>query len=744
MLTYAPLAIWYATVYILMSQVIIVSARLPVGVKKKDGQLSFSPSVGGLATGLSSYVNNPRNIWVGWPGIAEEELTEEDKQTIIIELAKHHCSPVFLSRKQIEGFYNGYSNDVLWPNFHDLKYVPKDSATHNRWWRAYRSVNQEFSDAVLSVVRDRSHIWVHDYQLMLLPQLLRNDLPDVNIGFFLHIPFPSHKTFSKIPEYKKLLDGILASDLIGFHVNGYTDNFVENTQEFGYSLIGENKLLADDRVVRIAEFPMGIDYNKYATARKSSAVKAAIRRYRKKYRGLKVIAAVDRVDPSKGLLERLRAYRQLLQQTPKLRGKVVFAMIAAPSRTEVPAYIKLSKQLQVLVNDINTEFGTARWEPVDYMYEAKPFEEVSALFAIADVAFIAPIRDGMNLAAKEFIASKRSGGTLILSETAGAASELHDALLVNPKQQAGVVEALQESLKMPRREVRKRMKRMQKQLAENTVQDWAKSFVDTLQTPVLGTRPRAKTLRDARLNEVVVNYQLARKRLLLLDYDGSLVPFKNDFKSVDPPKAVLKLLKGLKADARNDVVLVSGRSQHDLQPWFGKLGINLVGEHGAVSQSSGTVSWKTNEQAENRWKKIVLPTLEFYAEETPGAHVENKPNSLVWHYRNASPYYAQKHIVLIKRVLRPILSTYGLQLSHGNKILEIKDPRLNKGWVASRWIKKNKYDFILAIGDDFTDEELFKALPASAVSVKVGRGSTIAQYRLTDYKDTRAFLKKLL
>ncbi len=725
-----------------MSQVIIVSARLPVGVKKEDGKLVFSPSIGGLATGLSSYVDNPKNVWVGWPGIASEELTEEDKQTIIIELAKHHCSPVFLSQKQLDGFYNGYSNGVLWPIFHDLKYSPPNDATEKQWWRAYRKVNQEFAEAVLSVVRNRSHIWVHDYQLMLLPEMLRQELPNASLGFFLHIPFPGFKGFSQLKENHQLLSGILAADLVGFHTSGYTDNFLDNSQEAGFSIVTEDQILAKDRLVRIAEFPMGIDYGKYASARKSREVKATMKRYKKRYHKLKIIAAVDRADPSKGLLERLKAYRQLLKQTPKLHGKVVFAMIAAPSRTEVPAYQRLSKQLLSLVKDINAEYGTQKWQPVDYMNESKPFEEVSALFAVADVAFIAPLRDGMNLAAKEFVASKDKGGALILSETAGAAAELHDALIVNPKQQNTVVNALQESLKMPRREVRRRMKRMQKQMAENTVQDWAKTFIDTLQKPVPGTKARPKLLQNGQLDQMITNYKQSRKRLLMLDYDGTLIPFSTDYKSTDPPKTVLNILRELQKNPNNDIVLVSGRGEPDLQRWFGKLGINLVGEHGAVNKKVGARSWSTSGRAESRWKKAVLPTLKQYADLTPGAQVEVKSHSLVWHYRDASPYYAQKHIVVIKRLLKPILRTYGLQLSRGNKILEIKDPRINKGWVAGQWLK-NKYDFVLAIGDDLTDEELFSALPAKGYGVKVGRGATAAPYRLGDYRDVRDVLKRL-
>lgn len=725
-----------------MPQVIIVSARLPVSVKKIDGQLSYSASIGGLATGLSSYIKDQQNIWVGWPGIPSDLLTEQDKQEIIIELAKYHCSPVFLSNKQLDGFYNGYSNTILWPLFHELKTPVVDSGIHKRWWRSYQTVNREFSEAVLSLVRNRSHVWVHDYQLLLLPKLLRQELPMTSIGFFLHIPFPGYKTFTKLPEQKRLLEGVLGSDLVGFHTTSYTDKFLENCLEENFSIVGQGQIFAHDHLVRIAEFPMGIDYKKYASARKSREVKAAVKRYKKRYKGLKVIAAVDRVDPSKGLLERLSAYKLLLQQNPRLEGKVVFAMIAAPSRTDVPAYQRLSKKLSAAVTDINQEFGTPLWQPIDYINRSMPFEEVSALFAVADIAFIAPLKDGMNLAAKEFIASKRKGGTLILSETAGAAEELRDALLVDPTKPATVVEALQQSLMMPRREVRRRMKRMKKQLESNTVQTWAKAFIDNLQRPIPGPRFRASALQGKHEAALLKAYKKSKNRLLLLDYDGTLVPFSADYKAASPPAAVLTTLDKLKAGQQNDVVLVSGRSSSDLERWFAQLHINLVGEHGAVSKAADSKSWKTSDKAENRWKKAVLPILEEYAHETPSARVENKPHSLVWHYRNAPPYYAQKNIVIIKRLLKPALRTYGLQLCQGNKILEIKDPRLNKGWVASQWLSK-KHDFVLAIGDDFTDEEMFKALPASAYSLKVGRGQTRARYRVANYKDIRTLLNKL-
>jgi trehalose 6-phosphate synthase/phosphatase len=723
-----------------MSQVIIVSNRLPVSVKKEDGELQFFPSVGGLATGLSSYANNRNNVWIGWPGIASDELTEADKDEIVTELAKHNCSPVFLTKKQIDDFYNGYSNAVLWPLFHNLPFGKESEHEHKRWWQAYRSVNREFSEAVLNTAQTDSRIWVHDYQLLLLPAMLRTELTAANIGFFLHIPFPKFKQLSKLPEHKKLMYGILGADLSGFHTPGYVDAFMECAQAIGMSIIGPRQLVVRNRAVRVGDFPMGIDYKKYANAGKTAAVKASVAAYRKKYRGLKVIAAVDRMDPSKGLVERLKAYREFLKQTPELHGKVVFSMIAAPSRTEIEAYKRLSGELDKLVEEINSKYGTAKWQPVDYMNVSKPFEEVTALFQVADVAFIAPLRDGMNLAAKEFVASKQKDGVLILSETAGAAEELRDALIVNPNKPSTLVEGLQQALAMPKNELRERLKNMQGQLSTNTVQEWAKTFVTTLQQPVPGTPVlRTKTLKGTDEAILLHDYRRAKSRLLLLDYDGSLVPFSSDYKDAKPPKAILELLEKLLADKRNDIVVVSGRSSHDLDTWLGHLPINLIGEHGACVRKAGHKRWHSLDAGVVRWKKAILPLASQYADMTPGARLEEKSHSIVWHYRSASAYYSQKHAVILKRTLKPLLKQHGLRLFQGNKILEIKDPRISKGEAIRSWLK-TEHDFTLIVGDDFTDEDMFLAAHADDYTVKVGRGRTAARYRLPAPSD----IKKLL
>lgn len=722
-----------------MSQVIIVSNRLPVSVKKDDGKLVFYPSLGGLATGLSSYANDSNNQWIGWPGISNEELSEDDKHKIVAELAKHNCTPIFLSEKQIDEYYNGYSNSVLWPAFHEL---PAKKQADPTWWRAYRSVNQAFAESVLNIAETGSRIWVHDYQLLLVPELLRKSRVDLITGFFLHIPFGKPKNMTKLPEYKKLVQGILGADVVGFHTTEYVQNFVDLATQIGISKVTDNELTANGHPVRIGNFPMGIDYQKFSGANKSKAVRRAAKKYRKRYRRLKIIVAVDRLDPTKGLVERLQAYRTFLYLQPKMRGKVVLSMVAAPSRTEVKAYQNLTRRIQKLVTEINEEYGTTRWQPVDYMNVSLPFEEVTALFQIADVAFIAPLKDGMNLAAKEFVASNRKNGVLILSETAGAAQELSDAILVNPRRPQDLVDAIDEALKMQKREFRNRLRRMQLRLSTHTVQDWAQGFIETLQQPVPGTPTLTRSLSPKLQQTLLEDYKISNRRLIFIDYDGTVVPFSKNYKDVAPPQEVTKVIRKLGDNKQNAVVLISGRSPEDLQKWFGELPINLVAEHGAAIRKSGNKRWTTIERVDTEWKRVLLPALQKYVDLAPGARIEVKPHSIVWHYRAVSPYYAQKYAVVIKRAFKPVLKTYGLELLQGNKVLEIKNPRIGKDKAAQTWLNRG-YDFMLSIGDDATDEQLFEILPEFAYSVKVGRGITTARFRLAKPSQVIALLKKM-
>lgn len=541
-----------------MSNVIIVSNRLPMSVKKVDGKLEFSASIGGLATGLSSYATKRQSKWIGWPGIVAEELTEQDKQLIAKRLKKEHCYPVFLTQRQLDHYYWNYSNSVLWPFLHSL---PTDPAKYERDWATYRKVNQMFADAVIALSLPKSTIWVHDYLLMLVPEMIRNERPYDSIGFFLHTPFPDAEHYKTLPHGKSLLKGLLGADLVGFHTPAYVDNFLDACQELSIGLVSTGRVVLPERTIRVTDFPISIDYTKYAKATQLPAVRAEVRRLKKKYGKYKIILAFDRLDLTKGFLVRLKAYRQFLQENPLLRSKVQMIMIAAPSRTDLLPYRKLKEQVETLVKEINEEFGTTRWKPIEYMFQSLPFEQVTAFYEIADIAFITPVKDGMNLMAKEYIATKRDKkGVLILSETAGAAQELTDAILVNPARPRTLVNALSTALTMRPNELKDRLSTMQDHLSSHTIHHWTRSFMSSLQTSS-GIPLRTSHFTRQTENQLLADFHAARNRLILLDYDGVLIELAEKYYQAKPPRAVVQLLRRLAEDPANHIVVISGRSK---------------------------------------------------------------------------------------------------------------------------------------------------------------------------------------
>lgn len=724
-----------------MSQVIIVSNRLPISIKKVKGKLKIVPSTGGLATGLASYTKDKKNTWVGWPGIVSEELSEDDKDTISKKLARHNCYPVFLSRKQFEGFYNGYSNSVLWPLFHEMSVRVKNQ---DKLWASYRQVNELYAEVVMGLSTAESTIWVHDYQLLLVPEMLRAEHPYDVIGFFLHVPFPGTKILKKVPQAKSLLKGMLGSDLIGFHTDSYVQNFLESCRSLHVGKPDLDQVILGDRTVRVTAFPLGIDYSKFSEAGSSRAVKKHVKKHKKRFgKRRKIILTVDRLDPTKGLAERLSAYQELLQNNRRLHKKVVMVMLAIPSRQEIEAYRRLKTKVEQLVFDINLTFGRRKWQPVHYIYGTVPFEELAALYRVADVAFIAPIKDGMNLVAKEYVASRPDKhGVLILSETAGAAQELTEALLVNPERQATLTDALSKSLSMRPRELRMRLKHMKQKLSSNTVNHWKQAFMSSLKSSRLNPDQRTRSLGGKALERMLKKFVEAKNPTILLDYDGVLTSFTDKPSAAKPSKATLDLLKKLTARMPGGVLLISGRNKYDLESWLGDLPLTLAAEHGALLRSAKG-AWRTVVDTPSTWKRAILPVLEKYADKTPGAFVEEKECSLVWHFRKASPFYAQKNIAILKRTLNPLLKSLGLVLHRGNMILEVKSPGANKGVAAKNWVKK-KHDFILALGDDYTDEDTFAALPDKAYTIKVGRGKTAARFRLNSVDEVHKLLDMLV
>ncbi len=722
-----------------MQKMIIVSNRLPVSISKTGGKIKVKRSVGGLATGLGSFYKDYKGVWIGWPGIASERIRGE--KTVIRDLLdKENCAPVFLSQKDVEKYYYGFSNKTLWPLFH---YFTQFVIYDDSFWKTYMSVNREFAKAVLKVADKDDIIWVHDYQLMLLPMMLRKKLPDNPIGFFLHIPFPAFEVFRTLPWRKEIVEGLLGADLIGFHTYDYATYFLDSVRRlFGYeSTLG--RINFKDRIIKVDAFPMGIDYDKFANASKDPAVQKSVKSVRRTVGERKVILSVDRMDYTKGILQRLDAYDKFLDAYPQYKGKVTMILVAVPSRSHVEQYASLKKSVDQKVGAINGKHGMIDWTPIHYLYRSLPFNRLTALYLVADIAPITPLRDGMNLVAKEFVATKTDGrGVLILSEMAGAAKELDGALIVNPNSDDELVEALKTAIEMPVKEQVERNKMMQERLKRYTVTHWAQDFIKVLhEVKEMQRNYLSKKLTEEVEEKIVSHFKNSKERLLLLDYDGTLIPFSSKPSYAKPDKRLIKLLSAL--SEVSEVVIVSGRDKDTLERWFGKLDVGLIGEHGVWIKDKGE-DWREIMPLENEWKASIRPILEYYVDRTPGSFIEEKPFSLVWHYRNVQKELAVTRVGELKSVLANLAVNLGVEMLDGNKVVEFKNIGVNKGRAALHFINKKKWGFMLAAGDDVTDEDLFSVLPDYAYSIKVRRGISVAKYDVESYVQVRNLLEKFV
>ncbi len=719
-------------------------ARVSVSVTRDDnGQLTFERSMGGLTTAIASLPNDPkRTIWVGWPGIATDDLKPGEQKLISLKLKKQGYVPVFLSREHVKNFYEGYSNDTIWPMFH---YFLSYAQFNTEYWRAYQEVNELFAHEVAKVSNPQTSFWVHDYHLMLLPQLLRNVLPHATIGFFLHIPFPSYEIFRLMPNRKELLEGLLGSDLIGFHVYDYGRHFLSSVLRIMGLESHHGAILLPERTVVVDVFPIGIDYEAFKQLGSNKLVTSELSALEEHYKRRKIILSYDRLDYSKGILKRLEAYKQLLDSYPDYRKKVVMIVIAGPSRTEVETYKNLRETLEQEVSAINGMYGTVDWTPIVYQFQSLQFEKIAALLIRSDVALVTPLRDGMNLIAKEFVASKQKRpGVLILSEMAGAIDELQEALRVNPNDIVLMTQALRTALTMPKSDQWQRLASMQARISSYTVQRWAADFIEQLsRSKALGISHQAKDLPDTAKKRLISEFKNADGRLIILDYDGTMRDLVASHKPslATPPPELIRLLQKLITVPRIKVGIISGRPREVMEKWFGKLDLSLAAEHGAWVKENR--QWSQAQVSMQKYKKMILPILARYAERTPGAVIEEKKFALVWHYRGVVPELAYVRNSSLKHELNQVLAGTDIGVHSGHKIIEVKPRGIHKGVVAEELIALHPSDFILAAGDDYTDEAMFQALPEDAYTIKVGMGETHARFRLPRVQNLLSLLEEL-
>ncbi len=724
-------------------RLIIISNRLPFTISKSEGEFTFNPSSGGLASGLGTYLESLTNeyIWVGWPGTIEANKNEKKEIKKLI-LKKYNAYPIFIDEKYQETFYEGFCNDTIWPLFH---YFPSYTNYIEQNWNDYKEVNNIFCQELLEILEPDDTIWVHDYHLMLLPGLLREKLPDTAVGFFLHIPFPSYEMFRLLPKEwaKEILKGLLGADLIGFHTYDYTQFFLHSVQRILGCEHNIGRIIYEDRVIKADTFPMGIDFHKFFTYTDNKKVKKEREKAKESISDYKVILSIDRLDYTKGIVNRLQGYYLFLKNNQEYLKKVILVMIVVPSRTGVEQYQIMKKQIDELVSTINSELGSIGWTPILYLYQAFSFYQLIALYSLCDICLVTPLRDGMNLVAKEYIACRNNQhGVLILSEMAGASRELGEAIIVNPNHKEEIAKALKSAVKMPEDEQITRLQTMQERIASYDVTRWGNDFIEQL----LAIKKQQEKFKTKLLNYYMIQRILHKfsnspKKIIFLDYDGTLVPFVVNPKMAIPDSELLSLISKISKLPNTEVVIISGRDKETLGKFFGDLDIGIIAEHGVWLKGKGE-DWSMLKPLHSEWKKQLLPILKVYVDRLPGAFIEEKEFSLVWHFRKAEQELASQRSKELMDDLVGLTSNIDVQILQGNKVIEIRNSGVNKGIASMHWVSEKKYDFILAIGDDWTDEDLFQALPETAYTIKVGISSSYARFNLTSYIAVRSLLEE--
>ena len=726
-------------------RLMVISNRLPVKLQKAAAGWRAEVSSGGLATAMNPILKRSNGLWIGWPGNSSEIGNLDRQQIIAGWAANERLIAVDLPPEIARDFYEGYANQILWPLFH---YFPSRMASDPKGWGAYAAANKLFRDVAVKNYQEGDQIWVHDYQLMLLPRLLREALPNAAIGFFLHIPFPSSEVFRIVPERAQLLDGLLGADLLAFQTYSHLLHFRSSLLRISGRESRIDQVDLGGRAVRIAAIPIGIAPEAFTGLLQKRETLGQIAELERRHSGRRVLLAVDRLDYSKGIPDRLRAYRRLLETAPDLRGKIVLIQVAVPSREKVFTYEALRRQVNELVGEINGQFGTADWTPVIYIRRGISRSQLVALYSYANGAWVTPLRDGMNLVCKEYVVcQQRRGGFLLLSEFAGAAEEMGEAFLVNPYDEDHTAAVLRRALETSPEERGKRLRALRERVERNNVFAWSERFLSLLHDASETRASFSDRPSPLEVDAITQSYRLAGRRLLLLDYDGTLVPFANRPEAAVPPEELKRLLRRLSADSQNLTALISGRSRSDLERWFGDVeGLCLVAEHGATIRNSGCAEWNPLRPISSReWMQGVRPVLEHFVNRTPGSFIEEKEYALVWHYRMSAPEFGEWLARELVAMLEGMLAETELRAIRGRKIVEVKPLWIHKGAAAERLAGAcGPGSFQFAVGDDRTDEDTFEVLPGSAWTVHVGMERSRARFFVSDTDEVISLLGRFV
>ncbi|MGI8393609.1 bifunctional alpha,alpha-trehalose-phosphate synthase (UDP-forming)/trehalose-phosphatase [Leucobacter sp. W1038] len=738
---------------------VVVSNRLPVDrVTAEDGTVTWRTSPGGLVTAMEPVVRDLGCVWVGWPGNVAEELAPFSVDSMELR-------PVSLDAQDFKEYYEGFSNDTIWPLYHDVISAP---AYHREWWDRYVEVNRKFALAAAEVAEPGATVWVHDYQLQLVPAMLREARPDLTIGFFLHIPFPSAGLFSQLPWRRRVLEGMLGADVIGFQRVVDAANFRASVRRYVGAPSSGNLIHLPERDgsvkrrVLAQDFPISIDANAFQALAQSAKVRKRAREIRKELGNPKrVILGVDRLDYTKGIRHRLKAFAEILRDDEVAANDITLVQVASPSRERVEAYRQLRDEIEITVSRINGDYGTIAHSPVMYLHQGVPREEMAALYLAADVLVVTSLRDGMNLVAKEYLACRSDEqGVLVLSEFTGAADELRRALLVNPHDIDGLKAAMLQALRMPPREQRQRMKALRKVVFRNDVARWSGSFLRAVAAQAAQWRTHAAETDPALmvndpvflspgLDSALLRLSAEQSILVASDFDGTLapiVPRPDDARML--PRAE-RALATLNEAPGVRVALISGRSLESLRA----TGVHLdewivAGSHGAELMGlPGTELAAGELRADERGRLARLTeVLQMLVSENPGAQLEFKPYGCAVHVRQVPDENAGDRLL---DACAAAVSGMGedatqIQSRTGKRVLEFSVRRASKGEVLRRIRAEFPDAMVLFIGDDDTDEEALQSLRPGDVGVRVGDAPSVAEYRVADPAAVAALLSRLV
>lgn len=710
-----------------MGRTVLVSHRLPYTARFQDQAISLSASVGGLATGLLPMLND-NCLWIGWSGLSQK-IPNKHRQSLQAQFAERHCLTVDFPLEQHKGFLSDICNGVLWPLYHyQMGVLP----VRMPGWEDYVAINERFADRIMESAREGDELWIHDYHLQLLPQILRDRGYQGQIGFFLHIPFPAYEIFRILPWRREILSGIIGADLIGFHTESYGQHFLENVQKLLGLDVQRNGIRLSDRQIEVDAFPLGVDVNTLETDDESMQGLAQSLRTIRQGGERRLFMSVDRMDYTKGLARKILAFEHLLDTREDQRGKLTLVQIAPPSRDDVPAYSRFRRDLDEHVGRINGKYGSPDYQPVQYLARSFHPQEIFQAYKEVDVMLVTPVRDGMNLVAKEFVAARSDeDGVLVLSELAGAASELFDALPANPYDIEQMAQAFYDAVTMPEADRKARMRAMRERVLPFSTETWARDFLTRLKSIRHDTDVKVASPRKL-AQEIAANPKPIR---LYLDYDGTLFPIVRVPDMAVPDQSLRQLLTRLARHPRCDVHIVSGRSMKNLQRWFPSLPITLHAEHGAISSNGNML---VDPEGSQQLLDRSFTALQDVARRYPGARVERKAYGSTFHYRNAENGEAAANAVIA--MIKAEFRDEPVDIMYGKKNVEIRLQGINKGRV----LKQADSDAtIVAVGDDITDEDMFAAVPESGVTIAVGSQPSQARYRLRDSNEVRSFLREL-